>query len=74
MYTFATVDKHGTVTRVVQTTDSWIAPEKQITVYYVNADGLVEFDGSAHSMSAAWLSDCIGRWTADGGTITGWSN
>lgn len=73
MYSFATVGVAGSVTRVVQTTDIWTEPTKVTVVYYVNADGYVEFDGSAHVMSSDWLADCIGRWTSHGDTIVKWS-
>lgn len=81
MYSFVTVDNGrlrpngiGRITRLIQTTDSWSEPVKQSTIYYVNADGIVEFDGSAHTVSAEWLTDCVGRWTRNGDTIRAWSN
>lgn len=73
MYSFVTVNSRGQVTRLVQTTDYWTAPEKVSVVYYVNVDGYVEFDGSAHVVSSHWLADCIGRWTHDGDIIRAWN-
>lgn len=75
MYSFVTVDKHGVVTRVIQEVNgAYFLDTKQqvVTCYYVNVDGYVEFDGSAHTFSAEWLAESIGRWTSDGGVIRAW--
>ena len=71
MFSFVTVDKNGHATRLIQNPSDALN-DGMLVVYYVNCQGYVEFDGSAHNVSAFWLVDCVGRWTRDGSVIQGW--